>query len=540
MTMLGSVRPTVGEGGIARARTLAVLCAVGAVIAGWLGLNYIARLPNHDGYFLVDVVDPVRVPLRSPPQRVTLVVIDGLREDSARTMATVARLAAVGQCRTTDVGPYTVSRPVYSLLSTGLEVDRSGARNNDLVSALRAESVWDVAAHAGLRVAVVSHLPWWRELFPAAFARAVELPEDENVFDAAAQLHADALVIHPLDVDTAGHASGAASPAYEAAVDRVDAQALAWLDTVDLQHEVVVFTADHGHVDAGGHGAQQPEVRRVLACFAGKSIAARTGAAAIDSRIIAPAIAVALGLRFPKNMRAGDDDLDSLWTIFAGLDPAYVADRRRSIDHFRQRNTEALERWIDQGPDPSWNALADQARRARWWRIVLPLVMLSAATGYALRIRRRALRDAARSMLWIAGMFVVTAFVWVMLRGSFDYTSINDRPSFLRASVPICTAVALAGAWLHARVFHDRARWAQDQATVTLVAVGLAVAHVLAFGWPLGFPVPHRVVLFFPFLAAPFGVVHGMFGIIAALRSAHSTQVSSSSTTTAVRSVSSP
>jgi hypothetical protein len=516
MTTLGSERPI----GTARARILAVLCTVGVVIAGWLGLNYIPRLSNHDGYFMVDVVDPVRVPMQSPPRRVTLVVIDGLREDSARAMATVARLTELGQCRTADVGPYTVSRPVYSLLSTGLEVDRSGARNNDETSALRAESVWDVATQAGLQVAVVSHLPWWRELFPRAFARAIEVAEPDSVFDAAAQLQADVLVIHPLDVDTAGHAFGAASSAYRAAVDRVDAQALAWLDTVDLQREIVVFTADHGHVDAGGHGAAQPEVRFVLACFAGASIAAGTDAAAIDARTIGPAIAVALGLRFPGNMRAGDDDLDSLWTMFAGLDPAYVADRRRSIDVFRERNAEALASWVDAGTEPSWDALADQAHRARRWRIVLSLLVLSAAVGYALRVRRRAARHAAHSMLWKAGLFAVTALVWVGLRGSFDYTSINDRESFLWASVSICTGVAFIGAWLHVRVFHDLARWSADQATVTLVAVGLALAHVFAFGWPLGFPVPHRVVLFFPFFVATFGVVHGVLGIVAALLTA--------------------
>jgi hypothetical protein len=497
---------------------LAMLCAVGMVVAGWLGANYIPRLPDHHGAFLVDVDDAVRVPMPAPPQRVTLVVVDGLREDAARTMAVVARLAEVGQCRTTDVGPYSVSRPVYSLLSTGLEVDRSGARNNDETSPLRAESVWDVAEQEGLRVAVVSHLPWWRQLFPAAFSPAVDVPEDQSVFDAATKIRADLMVIHPIDVDSAGHAAGAASPEYRAAVDRVDAQALAWLDTVDLAREIVVLTADHGHVDAGGHGAEQPEVRRVLACFAGPRIAATKAAPPIDSRIIGPAIAVAAGLRFPRNMRAVDDDLDALWTIFAGLDPRYVADRQRSIDDFRQRNTEALVSWLDDGDDPSWAALADQARRARLPRIAASLGVLAGLVAAALWISGRGIRAAAGSLSWIAGVFVVTAVVWVAVRGSFDYTSMNERGPFLRASLPICAVVAIVAALVHARVFRDRARWAADQATVALIAVGLAVAHVVAFGWPLGFPVPHRMVVFFPFLAATFGVVHGGFGIIAALR----------------------
>ena len=34
------------------------------------------------------------------------------------------------------MGTYTVSRPVYALLSTGLEVDRTGARNNEQTAPL--------------------------------------------------------------------------------------------------------------------------------------------------------------------------------------------------------------------------------------------------------------------------------------------------------------------------------------------------------------------------------------------------------------------
>ncbi len=501
---------------------LALFCIVVACAAGWLGANYIPRLSDHDGYFLVDVVDPVRVPLPSPQPRVTLVVVDGLRADSALTMATVARLREHGQCRIADVGTYTVSRPIYALLSTGLEVDRSGARNNDETSALRAESVWQVATAAGLEVGVASHLPWWHQLFVTGFARTVEVAKDEDVFHAAAQLRTDVTVIHPVYVDTAGHAFGAASPEYRAAVDRVDAEALAWLQTVDLQREIVVFTADHGHVDAGGHGAQQPEIRGVLLCVAGPMIAVRSDAAAIDARIVAPTVAVALGLRFPRNMRALDDDLDALWTIFTGLDAEYVEDRRRSIDAFRQRNAEALAGWLDDGQPPTWNALADHARRARYWRIALPLALLAAAVGFALRIRGLGARQGAGSLVWIAGTLVVTAVVWVVVRGSFDYTSINERVPFIRASLLICAGVAIAAAWLHVRVFADPARWAADQATVTLIAIGLSLGHVFAFGWPLAFPVPHRFVLFFPFLAATFGVVHGGLGAAAALRWARS------------------
>src|SRR5688572_750780 len=93
----------------------------------------IGRLPDHRGFFLVDVED--RVDARAlgfvRPRRVYFVLIDGLRADFARSSAWSARLAANGQCRETRLRLPTVSRPMYAVYSTGAEQDRTGSRNND-------------------------------------------------------------------------------------------------------------------------------------------------------------------------------------------------------------------------------------------------------------------------------------------------------------------------------------------------------------------------------------------------------------------------
>ena len=87
---------------------------------------------------------------RSMRPRVGVAWIEGALDDEE----SLARLAEVGQCRKTDVGALSLSRPVYAVLSTGLEADRTGARFNDDSSALAAESVWDVAREAGLEDAI--------------------------------------------------------------------------------------------------------------------------------------------------------------------------------------------------------------------------------------------------------------------------------------------------------------------------------------------------------------------------------------------------
>ncbi len=508
---MGPNRPT-------RAWLLLAVCLVCAAASAWLGANYIPRLSQHGGYFLVDVVDPVRAEPPAPPRSVSLVVVDGLRADSARTTNVVHALAEAGRCGEADVGSYTVSRPIYALLSTGLEVARSGARNNDETTPLRAESVWDVAAAAGVTVGVASNLPWWRELFPSAMSAAIEVDESDNVFEAATALGTEVTVIHPVYVDTTGHASGAASHEYRRAVQRVDDEASAWLAGLDLSQDLVLFTADHGHVDAGGHGAKQPEVRTVVLCIAGPGVAAGSDAERIDARVVAPAIALALGVRFPKNMRAGQDDLDQLFELFPDLPSDYRADRRRSVETFRRRNAEALGRWLETEAKATWSDLEVQEGRRRWPTIGLLLALLAAALGFSVRLRSLHGAQAARSLSWVFGALVVTAATWVVLRGSFDYTSINERTPFIRASLLICGGVGLGFAWLHIRTFADPARWAADQSTLAALLLALSLAHIGAYGWPLGFPIPHRFVLFFPFLAAVAGAVHGLLGAVAALR----------------------
>jgi hypothetical protein len=126
---------------------IGIFSALAFAAAVALGQTYIDRLPNHEGYFLVDgsegraeVVSKV-----SRPQRTFIVVVDGLSYGSAREMSVVDTLRKHGQCHRSDQGSYTLSRPVYALLSTGLEVDRSGARSNDLTTPLRVESIWQTA-----------------------------------------------------------------------------------------------------------------------------------------------------------------------------------------------------------------------------------------------------------------------------------------------------------------------------------------------------------------------------------------------------------
>ncbi len=233
-----------------------------------LGDSYIDRLPDHRGYWLVPVDDAVAAPRPTPPRHTIVIVVDGERYDAAHGMASAARLAKLGTCAPTNVGTISVSRPVYALLSTGLEVDRTGARNNDDKSPLAAESIWEIARQSGLVVKGIGELPWWRELFPRGFDDFTVAPDTDDHFANLGARLGDLNLIHPVYVDETGHDHGAASPEYRAAVARVDGEIGRLLDQVDFERDLVVLTADHGHSPTGGHGGMAPEIVTVLTCFA--------------------------------------------------------------------------------------------------------------------------------------------------------------------------------------------------------------------------------------------------------------------------------
>ena len=125
-------------------RALLVLfacCAFGLAVSTTLGAGYAGRHSSHLGFHRVPVADTLgAVAGLVRPRRTVTVVFDGLGYFEAMTMPALERMRAYGQCRRTDVGELSVSRPVFAVLSTGLEQDRTGARGSSSVPSNRLAS----------------------------------------------------------------------------------------------------------------------------------------------------------------------------------------------------------------------------------------------------------------------------------------------------------------------------------------------------------------------------------------------------------------
>ncbi|HEX7598295.1 MAG TPA: alkaline phosphatase family protein, partial [Polyangia bacterium] len=499
----------------ARMRFLAA--SVGVLVMGLAGVQadtYKYRLANRWGSHLIAADRGPAVPPAPSAQRarrVILVVVDGMRADAALQMQATDWLKSRGTCRRTDVGTLTRSRSVYALLSSGVEADRSGVRTNDVHTPAPMDSIWQVARSAGRHVSGVSAEPWWQELFPDGFDEYRVEPNETDQF--AKQPAPDGLVlIHPGYVDDAGHGFGAASPRYHEAVGRVDHELLRFLAALDLDRDVVLLTADHGHTDRGGHGSDTPELRTVLTCAAGRGVAhgPTTLDPVIDARALPALLAVLAGLPLPRHLDIESGDLDALLGI---LDPAafpanHAALYRRELETRHAARDLQLSSWLGEA-NATWAMLANHERRIQLMRFATSVAAGLLVLLVLAKRRHGSFRSAAATLGWIALAFAGSYGATQLTRGSFDLAAVNTGRSFIIAQSLTSAVVLLALGLLHLRLWRDLDRLLFDGIILTAAQAGLAVAHLVGFGWPLGFPLPAPGLLFLPYPLAAFMAVTG-------------------------------
>ncbi len=193
----------------------------------------------------------------------------------------------------------TISAAQYTSLMTGVIPQDSGRRTNDTITPVRLDTLPARVRAAGGTTAVLSDcVEWWPQLFPGDFDTA---RTDDKLRDAVAMVRTPATftVIHLCGFDEAGHAFGGATEEYRQAGAQIDRTVAQLLEAWGSQGPVLI-TADHGHVDAGGHGGDEPTVRESFLVARGDGIA--PGGHARGRLVdVAPTLAALLGVSAPAS-----------------------------------------------------------------------------------------------------------------------------------------------------------------------------------------------------------------------------------------------
>ncbi len=232
---------------------------------------------------------------------ITLVIADGMRLDVATQLPHWAALAQRGAWVQTRALFPTFTRVGFATIFTGMGPQRHGFFSNFNHRAARVPSVLELARAHG--VATRLFAPRGRSSLTRQFPHGFDEVLPLAAFAIAPQPRPRLDVVYLPEPDRTSHREGALSEAGRRAALDADG----WLGKVaariDLERETLLATSDHGHIDRGGHGGHEPEVRWVplLAVGAGISpgrrMPLRTGS---DLRDVAPTICTLLGLPQPS------------------------------------------------------------------------------------------------------------------------------------------------------------------------------------------------------------------------------------------------
>jgi len=248
-------------------------------------------------------------------RRVILVLVDGLRLDASRNMPRLNELRQRGADLSVRVGQPSLSYPSWTVIVSGVWQEVSGVTTNWYEGEVRVDTIFKAARDAGMPAVVVGG-GGWKKLYGSHLTEFVKVPgpEDENAPpEAWAQMDSDSyrlstqvlddypeglILVYFGGTDELAHLYGGVSSQYLDEVQRVDGYIGLLAERLDPEKDVLIVTADHGHVDAGGHGGWEQSVLHVPLVMVGKAIRHGVYTERLQADI-APTIAALLGIPIP-------------------------------------------------------------------------------------------------------------------------------------------------------------------------------------------------------------------------------------------------
>jgi len=221
--------------------------------------------------------------------KVIFIVLDGLNNRVAQQC--MGYLNALVESKTASYYTITselpsLSRPLYECLLTGVRPVDSGIVSNHISRLSKEQSIFTLATDAGLTTAAAAY-HWVSELYNRSPYKAVRdrithdgsLPiqhgmfyhadhyPDEHLFLDAESLRyqhdPDFLLIHPMNIDDAGHKFGLDSAEYRNTARSADIILSHFLPAwIEAGYQLII-TSDHGMNNDRTHGGTLPEERQV-------------------------------------------------------------------------------------------------------------------------------------------------------------------------------------------------------------------------------------------------------------------------------------
>lgn len=292
-----------------------VTCVILVIAASWSAKQIAAAAwKSVVGYRTPYTFHQTQPPGTPLVRRVVLIVLDGVRLDLSERMPFLNNLRRLGASGVVHAGEPSLSNPSRAVMVTGAWAEVHGVTFNSGYNPITVDTIFSVARAAGMKTAVSGG--FWQTNFTAPGAEAFpRYPKELHGATPEAYVEyqkktceglpalirsspAQFLVLDLNAMDDASHDLGPLSEGVAKVLQQVDRCLESLAGGVDLKDSVLVATADHGHIDTGGHGGTEEAVLRVPMVMAGGPVlrGVRFEAHQTD---IAPTICALLGLPFP-------------------------------------------------------------------------------------------------------------------------------------------------------------------------------------------------------------------------------------------------
>jgi hypothetical protein len=498
-------------------------------------------------------LEAFRSPLRdSPPPvvaptntalsgRVVMVIVDGLRVDTAANaavMPTLASLRAQAAQAEMHSRPFSYSLPGYATLLTGAWPDLNSGPPINLetedIPTLTQETIFSSASRAGLRTAAAGYA-WFGRLIPAGqlsdsfFTPGDDQAADRAVVDAAIpwlRAGRDQLVLIHIDqVDYAGHQEGGPNDLrWNQAAARADGLLGEILAELDLSRDTVLVVSDHGHIDTGGHGGSEAITLHEPFVLAGKGVTSGNYST-VEMVDVAPTVAALLGMGLPSTTQGQPlaEMLQLSGQQRSALQTAWEGQQARVADDYRAAIGMKPLAWSDETPGAEG---ISKAQAARLSRERIPRAILSFLAALALArlvfgsLPRAGLRLGA-SLVYLA---VFSLGYLLVSQRTFSFSSVRSQNDLLLVTAAWTLAGLLAASGLYAGLSRLRLGRAEETGA-GLLSLLITIAYLLLLvvlvdyslnGAMASWMVPEPIGTFLGLLASVQGLYVGLAGVLVA------------------------
>jgi hypothetical protein len=527
----------------------------------WLILGLIGCLLVAGGaYFwatnLMDSLYNFRSPLHGNPpgpgqalgqpitRRVVVVLIDALRADTSlkpEVMPTLNQLRDQAAWATMHSQVPSYSEPGYSVLMTGAwpYLSDGPAMNLDYadIPTWTQDNLFSAAHRAGLKTAVSGYY-WFEKLIPQeAVDASFYTPGEDKIADREVVDHAlpwlqsgdyNFVLIHIDQVDYAGHHEGGPrDPRWDAAATRSDDLLREIISQLDLEQDTVIVLSDHGQIDRGGHGGQDPIVLVEPFVMAGAGV--KPGRYPDMYQVdVAPTVAALLGTNLPASSQG------NVLTEMLTLSPDKSAAISDALNQQQMTLSDAYQKAIGYrvAPDAGekdilgyYQGLIEKAKNARLEHERTPRFLFAAILMLIpaiLLVWKR-----SRMVAWLfggAGIYLVLFnFIYAGPAGrTYSLSSVASSTDIILTTALI-SLLALTVAWLilsfSLKSFKDQPLHAAETALgltfVTLYLLALPILWSFALnGALIGWTLPDFASMFLGFLSTIQSLVVAVAGII--------------------------